>query len=162
MDIQKETELLRNVPMFTKLDPSKLKLLAFTSQSLDFEDGEILFKAGDAADCAYVIMQGEAEILSETDVGEIVAGVLGKNDLIGEMAILTKAPRSATIRARGGLVALRIGDDMFLKLLAENSEVALDVMRQLSEKLARSHHQFEELQSKLQRLEGNRSGAPAQ
>jgi len=59
-------------------------------------------------------------------------------------------------------LALRIADDMFLKLLAENSEVALDVMRQLSEKLARSHHQFEELQSKLQRLEGNRSGAPAQ
>jgi CRP-like cAMP-binding protein len=51
---------------------------------------------------------------------------------------------------------------MFLKLLAENSEMALDVMRQLSEKLARSHHKFEELQSELQRLEGNRSGAPAQ
>jgi CRP-like cAMP-binding protein len=162
MDIEKETESLRNVPMFAKLDPSKLKLLAFTSQSLLFEDGEVLFRLGDRADCAYVIMSGEAEIVAETDAGEFVAGVLGKNELFGEMGILTNSPRSATIRARGELVALRIAEDMFLKLLAENSEVALDVMRQLSQKLARSHHQFEELQSRLQRLEASHSGAPAQ
>ena len=39
---------------------------------------------------------------------------------------------------------------MFLKLLAENPEVALDVMRQLSDKLVRSHQQFVELQKRLQ------------
>lgn len=161
MDIQKEAECLCNVPMFAKLDPSKLKLLAFTSQLLDFDDGEVLFRFGDRADCAYVIIGGEVEILSETDAGVFVAGVLGKNELVGEMAILTNSPRSATIRARGEVVALRIAEDVFLNLLAENSEVALDVMRQLSQKLARSHHQFEELQRKLQRLEANHSGAPA-
>lgn len=153
MDIQKETQSLRNVPMFAKLDPSKLKLLAFTSQSLHFDDGEVVFRVGDRADCAYVVLEGEVEILAETDGGEVVAGILGKNQLVGELAILTNSLRSATIRAKGEVVALRIAEDMFLKLLAENSEVALDVMRQLSEKLARSHHQFEELQSKLQRLE---------
>ena len=162
MDIQKEAESLRNVPMFTKLDPSKLKLLAFTSQLLQFDDGEVLFRMGDRADCAYVIISGEVEILAETDAGEFVAGTLGKNELVGEMAILTNSPRSATIRARGELVALRIAEDMFLKLLAENSEVALDVMRQLSRKLARSHHQFEELQGRLEKLEAGQSGAPVQ
>ena len=161
MDIQQETESLRNVPMFAKLDPSKLKLLAFTSQQLHFEDGEVLFRLGDRADCAYVIISGKVEIVAETESGEIVAGTLGKNELVGEMAILTNSPRSATIRARGELLALRIGEDMFLKLLAENPEVALDVMRQLSRKLARSHHQFEELQSRLQRLEASRSDASA-
>lgn len=153
MDIQKETQSLRNVPMFAKLDPSKLKLLAFTSQSLHFDHGEVLFRVGDRADCAYVVLRGEVEILAETDAGEVVAGLLGKNELVGELAILTNSPRSATIRAKGEVVALRIAEDMFLKLVAENSEVALDVMRQLSAKLARSHHQFEELQSELQRLE---------
>lgn len=162
MDIQKEAESLRNVPMFTKLDPSKLKLLAFTSQLLQFDDGEILFRMGDRADCAYVIISGEVEIMAETDSGEFVAGILGKNELVGEMAILTNSPRSATIRARGGVVALRIAEDMFLKLLAENSEVALDVMRQLSRKLARSHHQFEELRGRLEKLEAGQSEAPAQ
>ena len=58
-------------------------------------------------------------------------------------------PASATIRARDGLVALRISDEMFLKLLAENPEAALDVMRQLSDKLVRSQDQFIGLQKQL-------------
>ena len=147
MDLKTEAEMLRKVPMFAKLEPSKLKLLAFTSQSLSYEDGEILFRAGDAADCAFVIMDGEAEILADTPAGPVVEGTLGKNQLVGELGVLTNSPRSATIRARPGLVALRITDEMFLKLLAENPEVALDVMRQLSEKLVRSHRQFVELQT---------------
>lgn len=159
-NIQKESDLLRNVPMFAKMDSSKLKLLAFTSQCLSFDDGEVLFREGDRADCAYVIMSGVVEILADTGGTQFVAGTLGKNQLFGELGVLTKEPRSATLRARGELVALRISDDMFMKLLAENPEVALDVMRQLSEKLVRSHHQFEELKGELQKLEAKSSKAP--
>lgn len=160
MGIQKETELLRNVPMFAKLDPSRLKLLAFTSQCLNFDDGEILFHEGNRADCAYVIMSGEVEILADTGGMQFVAGTLGRNQMFGELGVLTKTPRSATLRAKGELVALRISDDIFLKLLAENPEIALDVMRQLSEKLILSHHQVEELKGELQKLEAKRTKAP--
>lgn len=160
MGIQKETELLRNVPMFAKLDPSRLKLLAFTSQCLNFDDGEILFHEGNRADCAYVIMSGEVEILADTDGMQFVAGTLGRNQMFGELGVLTKTPRSATLRAKGELVALRISDDIFLKLLAENPEIALDVMRQLSEKLILSHHQVEELKGQLQKLEAKHTQAP--
>lgn len=160
MGIQKETELLRNVPMFAKLDPSRLKLLAFTSQCLNFDDGEILFHEGNRADCAYVIMSGEVEILADTGGMQFIAGTLGRNQMFGELGVLTKTPRSATLRAKGELVALRISDDIFLKLLAENPEIALDVMRQLSEKLILSHHQVEELKGELQKLEAKHTQAP--
>ncbi len=160
MDINKESDLLRNVPMFAKLDPSKLKLLAFTSQCLSFDDGEVLFREGDRADAAYVIMSGEVEIVADTGGTQFIAGTLGKNQLFGELAVLTKEPRSATLRAKGELLALRIGEDIFLKLLAENPEVALDVMRQLSEKLVRSHHQVEELKGELEKLQARGSKAP--
>lgn len=139
--------------MFAKLEPSRLKLLAFTSEFLTYDDGEIVFHAGDPGDCAYVIMQGEVDILVQTETGEVVAATLGRNALFGEMALINNAPRTATIRASGKLQLLRIGDETFLKLLSENAEVALDVIRQLSEKLARSHRQFEELQGRLQRYE---------
>ena len=160
MDINKESDLLRNVPMFAKLDPSKLKLLAFTSQCLSFDDGEVLFREGDRADAAYVIMSGEVEILADTGGTQFIAGTLEKNQLFGELAVLTKEPRSATLRAKGELLALRIGEDIFLKLLAENPEVALDVMRQLSEKLVLSHHQVEELRGELEKLQARGSEAP--
>jgi len=156
MDLTTEAELLHKVPMFSKLDLSKLKLVAFTSELCSFERGEVLFEAGDAPDSAYVIMEGAVEILAETDAGLVVEGVLGTNELFGELGVLTNAPRSATIRAQDELVALRITDEMFLKLLAENPEVALDVMRQLSDKLVRSHEQFVELQKRLQQIERTR------
>ncbi len=156
MDITSEAELLRKVPMFAKLDTSKLKLLAFTSQSLSFEPGEELFHVGDPADCAFVILSGEAEFLVNTPHGEVVGGALGTNELFGELAILNNATRSATIRASGRLEALRIEEDVFLKLVGENPTVALDVMRQLSDKVARTHRKFEQVQGELLRLQSEK------
>ena len=152
MDLQQETDLLRKVPMFSKLEPAKLKLLAFTSQSLSFDDGEEIFHVGEPVDSAYVIMQGEVDVISDTESGEVVATTLHRNELFGELAVLTNAPRSASLRARNGLVAMRISDEMFLRLLAENPDVALDVMRQLSVKLTRTHQNYEVLRRELERL----------
>ena len=151
LNLHEQADLLRRVPMFAKLEPSKLKLLAFTSESLTFEDGEVLFHRGDSADCAYVIMEGAVDVLSDTDDGIVVATTLHANELFGELGVIANEARSATLRARGTLQALRISDEMFLKLLADNSDVALDVMRQLSLKLTRSHRQYEEAQRELSR-----------
>lgn len=156
MDIQRETEALSKVPLFSKLEQSKLKLLAFTSELQTYEDGETVFNEGEAADCTFVILDGEAEIYAKTkaDGGLMIVGTLQANQLLGELGVLTSAPRSATIRARGRLMMLCISADMFLKLLAENPPVALDVMRQLSGKLVLAHHQYEELRDKLQQTGG--------
>jgi CRP/FNR family cyclic AMP-dependent transcriptional regulator len=155
MALLKEAETLGKVRLFAKLEPSKLKLLAFTSQLMTYEDGEVLFHEGDPADAAFVIMHGEVEILADTHSGTVVVGKLGKDQLFGELALFNNATRSATLRAKGQLEALRIGDEMFLKLVTENPGVALEVMRQLSDKLARSHKQVEALQSELHQGEAS-------
>jgi len=158
MDINAETETLKKVPLFVKLDSSRLKLLAFTSSLMTFDDQEILFEAGDPSDSAYVIMSGDLEILTDTEQGYAVAGVLSVNDLVGEMGVLTNSPRSATIRARGQVKALKIDAEMFLNLVAENPSVALSVMCQLSEKIARTHRQYEATQARLQSLLAGEAG----
>ena len=139
--------------MFSKLEASKLKLLAFTSEAVEYHDQDILFHVNDPSDSAYVIMSGEVEIIVETEDGMVPVVTRGKNELIGEMAVLTNSPRSATLRAKGPVRTLRISDDAFLKLLSESPDVALDVMRQLSQKLAESHQQVESLQIRLQQLD---------
>jgi CRP-like cAMP-binding protein len=164
VDIQRETEALSKVPLFSKLEQSKLKLLAFTSELQTYEDGDLVVDEGEAADCTFVILEGEADIYAKTKArtgakteaggGEVVVGTLRANQLLGELGVLTNSPRAATIRARGRLMMLRISGDMFLKLLAENPPVALDVMRQLSGKLVLAHRQYEELQDKLQQIGG--------
>lgn len=135
--------------MFAKMETSKLKLLAFASEIVSFDDGDIVFHSGDSADYAYVIMEGAVDIITETDAGPVVTDTLSQNQLIGELGILNNTPRIATLVANGNLRGMKITAEMFFRILRENSEVSLDVIRILSNKLARSHEQVELLQNQL-------------
>ena len=146
MDLAEETDLLRKIPMFAKMETSKLKLLAFASEIVSFDDGDIVFNSGDSADYAYVIMEGAVDIITETEKGPIVTVTLSQNQLIGELGVLNNTPRIATLIANGNLRAMKITAEMFFRILRENTEVALDVIRMLSDKLTRTHAQVEELQ----------------
>ncbi len=143
MDLAEETDLLRKIPMFAKMETSKLKLLAFASEMVSFQDGDIVFNSGDTADYAYVIMEGAVDIITETDKGPIVMVTLSQNQLIGELGLINNAPRISTLLANGNLLAMKITAEMFFRILRENSEVALDVIRILSDKVARTNEQLE-------------------
>ena len=152
MDVFKEAEMLRRVPFFGGLDAAKLKLLAFTSRALKFAPGEYLMKMGDASDSAYVILDGEAEVIGETSGGEFVVAVLRSNELTGEMGVIRNRPRGATVRAKTPVRALRIASEVFLGLITENPECALDVMRQLSARLDASNARLAAAQRELESL----------
>lgn len=154
MDLAEETDLLRKIPMFAKMETSKLKLLAFASEIVSFLDGDIVFNSGDTADFAYVIMDGAVDIITETDAGPVVTGTLQQNQLIGELGLLNNTPRIAMLVANGNLQAMKITAEMFFRILRENSEVALDVIRMLSDKLTRSHAQVEILQRQVYQQDG--------
>lgn len=139
--------------MFSRLEPSKLKLLAFTSESIEFLDQDILFHLNDPSDSAYVIMSGVVEVLVETEDGLVPVVTRGENEMIGEMAVLTNSPRSATLRAKGPVRALRVANDAFVKMMTENPGVALDVMRQLSLKLAESTEMMRDLSQQVEALQ---------
>ena len=151
MDINREVEYLRSIPMLSKLDSSKLKLLAFTSRLVEYRDGDFLFHKDDLADAVYLIMKGQAEVITEStdEAGAQIALVRGEGDLIGEMAVLSQQGRTASIRARGDLSVLCIEGEMFVQLLTSSSDVALDVMRQLSNKLAQAQDSNNRLQKQL-------------
>lgn len=154
MDLAEETDLLRKIPMFAKMETSKLKLLAFASEMVSFEDGDVVMNSGDNADVAYVIMQGSVDIITETDTGPVVTSTLSDNQLIGELGLLNNTPRIATLIANGELKAMKITSEMFLRMLRENSEVSLDVIRMLSDKLAKSHALVETLSQKINQQDG--------
>ena len=155
MDLAKETDLLRKIPMFAKMETSKLKLLAFASEMVSFQNGDIVFNNGDNADYAYVIMEGAVDVITETDKGPVVTVTLSQNQLIGELGLLNNTPRIATLIANGNLLAMKITAEMFFRILRENSEVALDVIRMLSDKLTHSHEHVEILQRQANQQTGN-------
>jgi CRP-like cAMP-binding protein len=148
MTIDQEVELLRNIPLFAKVDPAKLKLLAFASERAVFAPGETLFHQGDPGDAAYIIMEGEAEVLINGPSGPIAVATIGKNDFVGEIAILCDVPRTATIRSRTALTTLRITKDLFLQMLMDFPAIAIEVTRVLAQRL---EHTTERLRDALAR-----------
>ena len=140
MDVFEEAKQLSRVPLFSKLDASKLKLIAFTSEQLSMSDGDYLFHFNDPSDSIFLILEGTLEVIAEHEDGRVdVIVERQKNEIIGEMGVISNAPRSATIRAAGSATVLRIEADAFMNLLSENSSMSLYVMRELSDRLNKSH-----------------------
>ncbi len=142
MTLETEVQSLRQVPMFHDVDPARLKLLAFTSERVQFAPGQRFFAQGDAADAAYVILEGQAEVRLNTPGGEIKVADLGRNALVGEMGILSDAPRSATIVAGEPTTALRIDKRVFLEFLMQFPQMSIAVMRELASRLERTNAQL--------------------
>src|SRR5277367_1857889 len=63
VSLKEEVGLLQRIPLFANIEASKLKLLAFTSERVAFEAGHVLFNEGDMGDAAYIIMEGDADVL---------------------------------------------------------------------------------------------------
>ncbi len=160
MSLKQEFELLRRVRYFAEIEPAKLKLLAFMSERVAFDDGKQLFRQGDPGDAAYLIIEGEAEVVAETSAGPVVLATLGANEITGEMAILGNVPRSATVRAKGRLVTLRISKDPFMRMVREFPSIAVAMMQELAERLAANNNQLSAALAEVKRLR-EEAGVPA-
>ena len=148
MTLEEDVELLRNIPLFAKIEPSKLKLLAFTSQRLTFNPGDSLFKQGVSGDALYVIMEGDADVLVDTPGGQITVATMGKNDFVGDIAVLCDVPRTATVTATSKLTTLRITKDIFFQLVCQFPQIAIEIMRVLAHRLDVTTRQLQDAISK--------------
>ena len=135
MSLDQEVEILRQIPLFANIETAKLKLMCFASERLAFKPGQVLFKQGDAGDAAYIVIDGEAEVIAETPSGPVSVAVLGRNDIIGEIAILCDVPRTATIKAAGELVTLKVTKELFFRMVTDFPEMGVEIMRVLAHRL---------------------------
>jgi CRP-like cAMP-binding protein len=135
MTIESEVQSLRQVRMFRDIDPAKLKLLAFTSERLSYEKGEVLFREDEVSDSTYVVIEGKVEVWLEAAHDRIKLAELGAGDMVGEMGVLCDQPRSATIQAASHVVALKIGREVFFDLLRQFPQMSVSVMRDLALRL---------------------------
>ena len=134
MSIEQEVEILRKIPLFANIDSAKLKLMCFASQRLTFEAGQSLCDQGDAGESAFIIIEGDAEIVVQNN-GPLVVAQVGKNDIIGEIAILCDVPRTASVIATSELTALEITKDLFFRMVTDFPEMGVEIMRVLAHRL---------------------------
>lgn len=162
MSLLQEYELLRRVPVFAEIEPAKLKLLAFMSERVAYDAGQTLCRQGDPADAAYLIIEGEADIILESPAGPVTVATLGANDIVGEMGILGDAPRNATVRAQCRLVCLRIAKEPFMRMVREFPNMAVSIMRELAHRLDLTNKQLLSARSEVRRLSEHARATPAE
>jgi ABC-type multidrug transport system fused ATPase/permease subunit len=129
-------EVMSQIPLFASIDRAKLKLLAFTSDWLTYEPQQYVFRQGDPGDRAYVVLHGEVEVVLEQPQGETVLATLGNTQIFGEMALLASQPRSTSIRCKTDTRLLAIRQDVFVKLVQEDANIALAITRVLIGRLS--------------------------
>ncbi|MFH1805059.1 MAG: ABC transporter transmembrane domain-containing protein [Pseudomonadota bacterium] len=141
--IDEEVRLLRTIPLFSGLDPNVLKLLAFTSPRLTYKRGEIIVRQGEPGDAAFVVISGKGEIWLTTEEAKTIKlrDVLAK-EVIGEIALLVDAPRSATIRATEDMTVLKLDKTEFLGLIRDDQAVSLQLLRVLAGRLDQTTKQL--------------------
>ncbi len=150
MSIIDEVEALRRIPYFAPMDSAKLKLLAFASHRLQLPVGGVLCREGEPGDAAYILLEGEAEVMVRTAEGhDVVVAKVPRNAFIGEIAVLRNVPRTATVVASSPIVALKVGKDAFFQLLRDVPQFAFEVMRELAERLEDTTGRLREAQGRL-------------
>ncbi|MCA9641508.1 MAG: cation:proton antiporter [Polyangiaceae bacterium] len=122
--ISETADLCRQTPLFAALPEEVVDELARMTVEQVFARGEYLFHTGDRGDAMYVIARGIVHVLDDTNGAEAEpVAVLGGGDLLGEMALVTGDPRTATARAASTVTLGRISKADFDQLMSERPRV---------------------------------------
>lgn len=112
---------------------AKIELFRHAGNTRRYAPGEVIFAAGDPGDCMYAVVEGEVEIR----IGERTVERSGPGDVIGELALIDRSPRSATAVAATECTLAPVDEKRFQFMVQETPFFALQVMRILAERLRR-------------------------
>ncbi|MBW3665857.1 MAG: cyclic nucleotide-binding domain-containing protein [Actinobacteria bacterium] len=131
MTEREKADLLGSVPLFASCTRAELNHVAQMSEAVHFDDGQTLVEEGEDGGGFYVIVDGSAAV---AHAGEEVAE-LGQGEVLGELALLLQAPRTATVTATEEVRALRIDPRRFRSMLLEHPKVAVKLLEVLAGRL---------------------------
>jgi CRP/FNR family transcriptional regulator, cyclic AMP receptor protein len=125
-------ELIRKVPLFSKLNKKGLEDVAHIADELDLPQGKVMAVEGDRGREFFVLLDGEADVTK----GDRSINRLHKGDFFGEIALVTHMPRTASVTAMSDVRVLVITERDFAALLKRAPEVSRGVAEALAERIA--------------------------
>jgi CRP-like cAMP-binding protein len=127
-----KVQLLKNVPLFSRLNKKSLQDVAHIADEIDLPAGKEMATEGDRGREFFVLLEGEAEV---TRGGKRI-NTMRKGDFFGEIALVTKMPRTASVTATTDVEVLVITERDFAALLKQSPEVGRQVAEALAERVA--------------------------
>ncbi len=155
MTIEDDIAFLSQVPVLRRLGAPALRILAIGAEAYSVQAGQVLFAAGEAADCAYVVQRGSFQLTPERAAeGELIAE---PGSLLGEAALLSQSQRPLTAVAREDSIVLRISRTMFLRMLDSYPEAAQRLRELIAAHAEQWAREMENVRAALARDTGPRS-----
>lgn len=128
---------LRRVPLFGDLAPEDLQRLAAVATERLYEPGETLVREGDPGEELTVIVDGDVRVIRGEGPDARLIRSYAAGDHVGELAVLRRQPRSATVVAgSGGVRGLVISGEGLRAILAERPEAAMAMLATLAERIS--------------------------
>jgi len=153
-----KNEALRAIPLFRDLGEKDLADIAGLLIDRKFPKEAVIYEDGSIGDYMYIIQEGQVKVTKMSEDGrEKILEILGAGDFHGEMALLDRAPRSASVKTTTPCVLLALSRQDFLGLLKQNHEVTLELIRVLARRLRETDEQikgllFERVEGRTRRL----------
>ena len=116
-------QYLASSALFSDLPTEALRVFSNAGSFAEVPSGEILFKEGDRGDSFFLLVRGSVDAL----IGNRRVGQIGEGGFFGEIALLTKGFRTATIRTTEPSVVFKIEGPQFWKIILENMNLALGI-----------------------------------
>jgi CRP-like cAMP-binding protein len=124
-------DLIARAPLFAGLSKAQLGQVASIADEIDLPESKVLMRQGERGREFYVLLDGEVEVARD---GKSIA-TRGAGDFLGEIALVSSLPRTATVTTRTPVRALVIRDVEFRGLLERTPAIALKVLQALAERL---------------------------
>ena len=128
----KKAELIGRVPLFSRCSRRQLNEIAAVADEIDLAEGKEMTREGSPGREFFVLLEGTADVKKN---GRKL-NTLGPGDFFGEIALVSRAPRTATVVATSPVRALVITDRSFRRLLEDSPQVKTRVMEAMAHRLA--------------------------
>lgn len=125
-------DLIKRVPLFSSASKAELAEIASIADEIDLPEGKTIIKEGDSGREFFVLIEGTADV----ERGGRKVATIGPGDFVGEIALIAKTPRTATITTTSPVRTLVITDRAFRQLLDHSPQIQIGVLQALAERLA--------------------------
>jgi CRP-like cAMP-binding protein len=127
-----KTDLISKVPLFSRCSRAEIKEIAKLADEIDLREGKEMTREGALGREFFVLLDGTADVKKNSRK----VNTLGPGDFFGEIALVSRAPRTATVIATSPIRALVITDRSFRRLLDDSPQVKTKVMEAMAMRLA--------------------------
>ncbi len=128
-------ELIKNIPLFSHCSRKELAEIAALADEIDLPAGKEIIREGERGREFFILLDGGADVVRG---GKRIAH-LAKGDFVGEIAVIARIPRTATVKTTEPTRALVVTDQALRGLLRRLPDMQLKVLQAVAERLVASH-----------------------